>query len=366
MLYSPFASLESEVFGKLVPPSNVTNFTMVSRVDLANLKWDRVQDLDVVNGGTYWIRHTSKTSGVTWASSSDITKNVPGSLDTYSVPLLAGSYLIKALDSSGNESETATIVSSNVADILGLNVVLTSTQHPSFGNGTSTGVGDPSNTNVSFDSGNNTIKLTNTSLGEGYYYFTDQSIDLGQVYTSRITSSYSSTGFPVSDLFDSSIGDFDSKSGFFDGADISGTNAALQIRTTSDDPSSAPTWGPWGSFFVGDYIARGVQFRLQLKTDNPSYNIQVDSLAVTVDMPDTIKRDINVQTDSGTGNGTKVVTYAVPFKTVPSVGVTTINAGDRIYYNITSSTASGFTITFYDNNTGQPSQQTFNWLSSGY
>jgi len=366
MLYSPFTSLESEVFGKLTPPSDVTNFTMVARIDLANLKWDKVTDLDVVNGGTYWIRHTSKTSGVTWASSSDITKNVPGSLDTYSVPLLAGSYLIKALDSSGNESENAAIVSSNVADILGLNVVLTSTQHPGFGNGTSTGVGDPSNTNVSFDSGNNTIKLTNTSLGEGYYYFTDQSIDLGQVYTSRITSSYSSTGFSVSDLFDSSTGNFDAKAGLFDGADISGTNAALQIRTTSDDPSSSPTWSSWGSFFVGDYIARGVQFRLQLKTDNPSYNIQVDSLSVTVDMPDTIKRDINVQTDSGTGNGTKVVTYAVPFKTVPSVGITTINAGDRIYYNITSSTASGFTITFYDNNTSQPSQQTFNWLSSGY
>lgn len=366
MIYSPFASASSEIFGKTTPPTNVSNFTMVARIDLANLKWDKVTDLDVVHGGTYWIRHTSKTSGVTWASSSDITKNAPGTLDTYSVPLLAGSYLIKALDSTGNESDTAAIVSSNVADILGLNVVLTSTQHPAFGNGTSTGVGDPLNSNISFDSSNNTIKIADTSLGEGYYYFTDQSIDLGQAYTSRVTSAYSSTGFAVSDLFDSTVALFDSKVGLFDGSDISGTNASLQVRTTSDDPAGSPTWSTWGSFFVGDYIARGLQFRMQLKTDNASHNVQVDGLAVTVDMPDTIKRDINTQTNSGTNSGTKVVTYAVPFKTVPSVGITTINAGDKIYYNITSSTASGFTITFYDNNTSQASQQTFNWLSSGY
>jgi hypothetical protein len=366
MIYSPFASATSEIFGKTTPPASVSNFTMVARIDLANLKWDRVTDLDVINGGSYWIRHTSKTSGVTWASSSDITKYVPGNLDTYSVPLLSGSYLIKALDSSGNESETAAIVSSNVADILGLNVVLTSTQHPSFGNGTSTGVGDPLNTNVSFNSSNNTIKITDTSLGEGYYYFTDQSIDLGQAYTSRITSAYSSTGFAVSDLFDSTTGLFDGRAGVFDGSDISGTNASLQIRTTSDDPAGSPTWSTWGSFFVGDYIARGLQFRIQLRTDNSSHNVQVDGLAVTVDMPDTIKRDINVQTNSGTNSGTKVVTYAVPFKTVPSVGITTINSNDKIFYNITSSTASGFTITFFDNNTSQASQQTFNWLSSGY
>ncbi len=368
MIYSPFASATSEIFGKTTPPANVSNFTMVSRIDLGNLKWDRVADLDVINGGTYWIRHTSKTSGATWASSSDITKNVPGTLDTYSVPLLSGSYLIKALDSSGNESETAAVlvINSNVADILGLNVVLTSTQHPSFGNGTSTGVGDPLNTNISFDSSNNTIKLVDTSLGEGYYYFTEQSIDLGQAYTSRITSSYSSTGFAVSDFFDATVGVFDTTAGLFDGSDISGTNAALQVRTTFDDPAGTPTWSSWGSFFVGDYVARGLQFRVQLKTDNASHNVQVDGLAVTIDMPDTIKRDINVQTDSGTNSGTKVVTYALPFKTVPSVGITTISSNDKIFYNITSSTASGFTITFFDNNTSQASQQTFNWLSSGY
>jgi len=366
MLYSPFASLSSAVYGKTAPPGNVSNFTMVARIDLANLKWSRVTDLDVINGGTYWIRHTSNTTGVSWASSSDITRNVPGTADTYSVPLLSGSYLIKALDSSGNESAVAAVVTSNVADILGLNVVFTSTQHPSFGNGTSTGVGDPLNDNVSFNSGNNSINMTDPTLGIGYYYFTDQSVDLGVEYTSRLTSSYTSTGYSTTELFDSDTALFDSSTGLFDGTDISGTNTELQVRTTPGDPAGSPTWSEWGSFFVGDYKARGLQFRMKLTSTNPLYNVQVEGLSVTVDMPDTLKRDINVTTSSGTNNGTEVVTYAVPFKTVPSVGITTIDANDKIYYVISSSTATGFTITFFDNNSSSETQKTFNWLSSGY
>ena len=367
MLYSPFSSLESEVFGKTAPPSDVTNFSMVSRIDLAELMWEGVADLDVINGGTYWVRHTSNLTGATWAGSSDITKTIPGTADSFSVPLMSGSYLIKALDSSGNESTNAAIVTSNVASILALNAVYTSTQHTDFGSTTADkGINDPSTTNVTYDSSNDVIKLTDTSVGTGYYYFADNPIDLGSSYTSRLTSAYTSTGFAVSNLFDSAAGNFDSMTGLFDGAEISGTNTAIEIRTTLDDPSGTPTWSSWSPFFVGDYVARGIEFRAKLESSNASNNVQISNLAVTIDMPDTMKRGINEQTDSGTNNGTKVITYPSPFKATPSVGITATNSDDKIFYTISSNTSTGFTITFYDNNTSQASQQTFNWLSSGY
>jgi hypothetical protein len=368
MLYSPFASLTQEIYGKLHPPADVTNFTMVARIDLANLKWDPVTDLDVIRGGTYWIRHTSNTTGVTWAGSSDITKNVPGTLDNYSAPLLSGTYLIKALDSSGNESGVAAKVTSNVADLLGLNAVQTSTQHPLFGSGTADkGINDTNNNNITFDSSSNTIRLTNPSLGEGYYYFTDQKLDLGTVYTSRITCSYASTGYAVADFFDSATGNFDARAGGFDGTDISGTNASLEIRTTSLNPTTAAEadWSDWGSFFVGDYAARGIQFRAKLKTDNSSNNLQISNLSVTIDMPDTIKRDTGLTTDSGTNSGTKVVTYAAPFKATPNVAITLQNANTGDYYTISSDSATGFTITFY-NSSSTATQKSFNWMSLGY
>ena len=73
---------------------------MVAQGDQAYLTWTAVSDLDVITGGNYWVRHTSNLTGATWAGSSDITKTIPGTADSFSVPLMSGSYLIKALDSS--------------------------------------------------------------------------------------------------------------------------------------------------------------------------------------------------------------------------------------------------------------------------
>jgi len=739
MLYSPFATVESEIYGKLTAPSDVTNFNMVAQGSKAYLTWTAVDDLDVLHGGNYWIRHTSKTTGVTWAGASDITKTIPGNSDNFYVPLMSGSYLIKALDSSGNESINAGLILSNTADILALNAVYTSTQSPTFGSATADkGVNDSNTSNIFYDSSDNTIELSAASLstgthdayyttgtheddvvssgthddarstgthnailnagsteyqaanyfdsaagnfdarsgnfddishtaskleddnasfdstwlnnlvrnttdnttatvsavdsstrltlssdifdgwsgdayrletkatqlrdtgatfvagdvgrtvrnntdggtatistvdsanlvtlstslfandhgdtweleagpntlrdtgasftsaligrtvrntndsttatvsayvsgteltlssgifdnkdghvyelepgydrlydpsasftdeyvgklvrnttdnttatissrvsstelvlssgifdnqdGEsyrievpnnimrdtgatfvagthdnriirnldtalvttvssinayndlvladnifgqtdganykiegdipssGYYYFTDQSIDLGDVYTSRVTTSFSSTSVSVKDLFDVSTGNFDSKSGMFDGADISDANASLEIRFTTDDPAGSPSWSAWTTMLVGDYFARGMEFRMKLTSANTSHNVQVDALSVTVDMPDTTKRASTVTSDSGTNNGTSVITYATPFKASPTVGITLQDANSGDYWTISSSTSTGFTVTFY-NSSNVATQKTFNWISTGY
>jgi hypothetical protein len=739
MIYSPYASLEAEIYGKLAAPNDVTNFNMVAQGDKAYLSWTAVSDLDVLTGGSYWIRHTSKLTGVTWAGSTDVTKTVPGNTDNYLAPLLSGSYLIKALDSSGNESQNTAFIKSNTADILALNVVYTTTQSPLFGSNTADkGVNDSNTSNIFFDSSDNTIELASATLssgthdayyttgtheddvvssgthddarstgahnailnagsteyqavntfdsasgnfdsrsgnvddiihitnkleddnasfdstwlnnivrnttdnttatvtavdssirltlssdifdgfsadayrletkvnqlrdtsatfvagdvgrtvrnntdndtatissidsstlvtlssalfqndhgdtweveagpnnlrdtgasftsalvgrrvrntndsttatvstfinsneltlssgifdnknghtyemepgydrlydpsasftdeyigkivrnttdnttatvssrvsgtelvlssgifdnqdgegyrievpnnilrdtgvtfvsgthdnriirnldtalvstvisvnsyndlvlednifgqtnaanykveggipGLGYYYFTDQAIDLGSVYTSRITGSLSSTGVSVKDLFDLSTGLFDSMSGLFDGTDISGTNSVMEIRVTEDNPAGSPTWGAWTPFFIGDYYARGLEFRLKLTSDNTSNNVQVDALTVTVDMPDQIKRNAGVTTSYGMNNGTEIIGYTTPYKTVPTVGITLQDSDTGDYWTISSSTASGFTVTFY-NSSNTAAQKTFNWISSGY
>ena len=769
MIYSPYATLAAEVYGKLYAPNDVTNFNMVAQGDKAYLSWTPVSDLDVLTGGSYWIRHTSKTSGVTWAGSTDITKTVPGNTDNYLAPLLTGSYLIKALDSSGNESENTAFVKSNTADILALNVVYTSTQSPTFGNGVAgKGVNDPSTSNIYFDSSDNTIELASANLstgthdayyaigtheddvvssgthddarstgtsndilvsgthddnlatgthddaratglhnailnsgssefnginfvdsatgnfdaragnfddvahttnkleddnasfdsswlnniirnttdnttatvtavdsstrltlssdlfdgitgdtyrletklnqlrdtsatfvaadvgrtvrnntdggtatitiidssnlirlsldlfandhgdtweleagpnylrdtgasftsalvgrtvrntndattatvsafvnsneltlssgifdnkdthtyqiepgydrlydpsasftdeyvgkivrnttdnttatissrvngtelvlssgifdnqdGEGYrievpnnilrdtgatfttathanrlirnldtalvstvasvnsyndlvlednifgqtdganykvagdipavgyYYFTDQAIDLGAIYTSRITGSLSSTGVSVMDLFDSTTGLWSpvgGRLGMFDGSDISDTNSVMEVRITQDDPASSPTWGGWIPFFIGDYFARGIEFRVKLTSGSASHNVQIDALTITIDMPDQIKRNAGVTSSSGMHNGTEVVVYTTPYKTVPTVGITLQDSNTGDYWTISSSSTTGFTVTFY-NSSNTATQKTFNWISSGY
>jgi len=669
MLYSPFAAVESEIYGKLTPPEDVTNFQMVVQGSKALLSWTPVSDLDVQHGGNYWIRYSSDT-GAAWSASSTVDRYVAGNTSSFLAPLLDGIYLIKAVDSSGNESAVAaTFNASTGVDILNLNAVETTTQNPQFGNNTSnTGVNDPDTTNIFYDStaqaiqldtvtvesgthdefynsgthtdsvgfsgthnailnaggtaflsenymdtasgnfddkaGNfddlihttnkledenasfdstwlnllvrnttdnttatvtsvdsatvltldtdifdgsaesyrlevsdytirdtsatfvstllgrvvrnttdnttaiiqslngsnelvldspifadghsegyeiewgadrlyhygagfdatlvgktvrNTTQATSTTVlaficgcelqlsspifenrdGDSYtievdsnilrdtagvfdsdsanrvvrnldtgiqttvssvdssteitladdifpsdganykiegdvqssgtYYFTDDYIDLGQVYTSRLLTKFSTNSFDVINLFDATGGNFDSRTGLFDGTDISSTNAEVQVRTTKGDPSGSPTWSSWVKFYIGDYTARAFQFRTILTSSNITQNIRCTELSVEIDMPDTIKRGYDVQTDSGTNSATKVITYSTPFKTTPTVNITHVSAtDDKIYFDLNSTSSTGFTVTFYNNNTSQPSQETFNWVSVGY
>ena len=671
-LYSPFASLEKELFGKTTPPSNVTGFQLVVQGSKALLSWTPVTDLDVLNGGTYWVRYSSATDAA-WGSSSTVERYVPGSTSSVLVPLLNGRYLIKAVDSSGNESVSAATFNASVdTDILNLNAVETTTQHPNFGNDTSdTGVNDPDTSNIFYDSDTQAVQLNTASLatgthdeyyatgtntdvigtydstqesilddnngsnytvyiaenifdsasgnfddrsgnfddiahttnkledenggfdsswdgkivrnvtndttatvtnvdsatvltldadifdgsqqqyrlevlpntlrdttqtftsslvnrtvrlddnstatitafvdantltlssdlmednhgadyhiewgpyqvydsagpftsavvgktirnttegtsatvsalvsayeltldtaifehqnGDSYtievepyilrdtgasfdsthenrivrnldtgvqtsvssvdsgteitladdifpsnsanykiegdvassgtYYFTDDYIDLGTVYTSRLLTEFTSNSFDVLELFDGTGGNFDDRTGLFDGTDISSTNAIVQVRTMTFDPATSSNWSPWVNFYIGDYTARAFQFRLILTSSNVTQNVRCTSLKVTIDMPDTVKRDYNVQTNSGTSNGTYVKTYDVPFYTIPSLGITPVDSDDKISFTINSNTESGFSVTFYDNNSSQPIQKYFNWISVGY
>jgi len=209
-------------------------------------------------------------------------------------------------------------------------------------------------------------KIEGNVESSGTYYFTDEYIDLGTTYTSRLLTEYTSDSFDVLELFDATGGNFDTRTGLFDGSDISSTNAQVQVRTTTDDPSGTPTWSSWINFYIGDYTARAFQFRMNLSSTNVTQNIRVDSLKVTIDMPDTIKRDYNVQTDSGDDNEIKVITYETPFKTTPTVSVTPVDSDDHISFTISSSSNTGFTVTFHDGNLNQGSQEYFNYVAVGY
>jgi len=560
-IYSPFEYKEVEIYGKAAAPNDVENFQMVVQGSKAFFSWDPVSDLDVKY---YWLRYSKNTSAI-WGESTTIEKYIPGTTTSYFGPLSSGRYLIKAVDSSGNESTNATGITSSFADILDLNAVLTETESPNFGSDTSdTGINDENTVNIYFSDNNNAIKLAGSCLehgnhtakyppydnsayyvdnmivdyngtlyiasidsgapeysagqftaklptdtdywalyttavlrdttadftvldtyvgydgitvrnledmsettvvsggvsatvlelssdifsdgdryeiegylnsgtatstssnelvdsgasfdsslvtnklirnttddttaaitavssdgttltlsndifvsGEGYrienhvsekgfYYFQDQYIDLGAVYTSRIKANFASTSSEVTDLFDAAQGNFDAKSGKFDGSDISSTNAEVQISFTEDNPlDSDVSWSNWATFFIGDYQARGLRFRLKLTSTNESQNISVNDLSVEIDMPDTNYSDFNVTTNSGTNSSIRVITYPKPYKqSDPSIQITF--AGDTgDYFTLSSTSSSGFTIQFF-NSVGTEIQRSFNWLATGY
>ena len=100
-----------EVLGLIAPPQSITGFGITPQSDLALLQWNASTDLDVRIGGNIEVRHSPVTDLSTvaalqtlWSSARDLTKGKSGVTTQILVPLLTGTYLIKALDSSGIES----------------------------------------------------------------------------------------------------------------------------------------------------------------------------------------------------------------------------------------------------------------------
>ena len=130
---SEYASINNKtISGLTAVPSDVNNFSIRALDGQCHLSWSRVTDLDVINGGYVRIRHTPLTANATWEDGQDIGEAVAGSQTATVLPLLAGTYMAKAVDEGGRFSTNAKIAVTTVPNIIDFNAVLTSTENPSF------------------------------------------------------------------------------------------------------------------------------------------------------------------------------------------------------------------------------------------
>lgn len=362
-------SIDVTIYGKTLPPADVDNFQLVALSGFAHITWTASSDLDVQVGGYMRIRYTPETISPEWSSAVDIGPQISGTATSATLPLLTGTYLAKWVDSSGNQSENAALIVSNVASIVTLNVRETLTESPDFAG---------TKTNVAYDFGRNGLKLAPVSLvsewplistigyigaeggihDAGEYVF-GQSLDLGSVQTSRITALLNVLAFDANDLI--SQRGLISTWPLISGGNITDVGVDLMVKTTNDDPAGTPSWSAWQPFFVGDWTARAFEFKADLYSEDPTHNILVRDLAVTIDMPDRIEADEDII--SGTSPYT--VTYALPFMVSPSLGITAQNMATGDYYVISAKDETGFTITFY-NAAGTIVSRTFDYQAKGY
>jgi hypothetical protein len=142
------------------------------------------------------------------------------------------------------------------------------------------------------------------------------------------------------------------------------TNVELYVSVTDDDPNSSPvTWSDWRKFYVGDYKARGLKFKAVMTSTSGESTPVIQSLSVTVDMPDRVIGDNDLV--SGTGSGGYAVTFSPSFKVSPSIGIMAQNLQQGDFYEIPTKSASGFTIRF-KNSGGTVVSRTFDYVAKGY
>ena len=365
---STYTSATRTIIGGIAPPSDVTDFSCNIIGGDAHLSWQQIADLDLAH---YQIRYSTQTSGASWANSVSLVEKVARPATSITVPARVGSYLIKAIDKNGNYSSNETIIATNVSTIGNFNAIVSQTESPTFlGTKTQTVVSDGTlrldsselfdsaignfdSATSFFDSGVTAYDL----YSEGNYVFANP-IDIGGIYTSRVTASITQTSDNLDDLFDARTGNFDDAGSNFDGDTPANCNAHLEIALSNDNI----TYTDFRNFVVGDYTARYYKFRVFLRSFDLASTPVISALSVSIDMPDRIFSGNDITSGTGTYN----VVFTNPFFSANyAVGITAQGLATGDFYLLTNKTINGFDLAF-KNSSGTGVSKTFDYLAKGY
>jgi hypothetical protein len=365
---STYTSASRTIIGGIASPADVEDFSCNIIGSDAHLSWTQIPDLDLAY---YAIRFSTLTSGASWSNSVSLVEKVARPATSITVPARVGSYLIKAVDKSGNLSANETIIATNISTIGNFNAVATQTESPTFsGTLTNTIVSDGTlrlDSSELFDSATGNFDsatsffdsgLTSFDLYSSGTYVFASPIDIGAVYTSRVTASITQTADNLDDLFDSKTGNFDDASSSFDGDTPANCNAHIEIALSNDNI----TYTSFRNFVVGDYTARYYKFRVSLVSFDLSSTPVISALSVSIDMQDRIFSGNDIVSGTGTYN----VVFTNPFYSNSyAVGITAqgLNTGD--FFTISSKTVNGFNVAF-KNSASSGVSKTFDYLAKGY
>lgn len=265
-------SASKEIFGLGAKPAAITSLSLQALGGVALIGWDRHPDLDVRVGGQIRIRHTNKTAGYAWNDGVELPgPKIAGSATHAILPLVAGTYMVKAVDSGGNESDTLASATTAAATIFSFSTLSTVTEDPTFGG-----------TKSSLTVASSTLKLDTSGgavLSSGTYNFA-AGIDLGSVKKVRLQAILAASVENVNTTVDSRTASIDDWADF-DGSTGTSAQVDLYYRSTPDDPAGTPTWSGWSRFVVTDAEARGFEFKAEFTSSDPAYNINVTALSVS-------------------------------------------------------------------------------------
>ena len=353
--------------GKTALPEDVSNLSIEPiNEQFVRLKFKQATAIDVLHGGRVYIRHTNQTgSSATFQSAQDVIEAVAGNSTDAICPALPGTYLLKFQDDGGRFSENETKVNLSLVDILDSIVVKTDREDTD---------GTPYNgakSNVTFDSILGGLKLTDpSSNASGTYDFVD-TLDLGGTFSLTLKRHFQGEGFYVGDEFDNRTDNIDTWTDF-DGTVANDANAKIAVRTTTDNPSSSPTYTSFNDFANGTFKGRGFQFRITLETNDVAQNMNLQQAGYTATMPSRTEQSSVI----ASGAGAKAVTFTAPFfvgtsalgnlnSFLPSVNISPQNMGTKEFYELTNISGTGFTVHF-KNESGGSIDRNFTYSAVGF
>ena len=371
ILFSSPATGEYDVRGVEANPNAIQGLSMVPISEtLAVLSWKAVSQLDIKLGGQIIIRHDPRTSGASWLTSNKIVDGVSGASTQKQVPLLAGTYFVKAQDYLGNKSTNpASFVTTLPETTRRLNIKTWSEESGFSGAKINSGLAV---------AGNNLVLTPDPFVVSGYHdpfyvngdeegeYTFSTKFDFGHAGVQYdavlrkevISNSIAATGT----LWDARSGFFDDASGTIDGDVLDEANVDLYVRTTPDDPSSSPTWGNWAEFEAAIIRARGVEVKATITSNNTDAKVTISDLGATLDL---LQRTDSASIAANTSASTGVynVTFEKAFYDTPQVQITPNASSSNLFVSVSSLSRTGFTATF---NNGSNVDTAFMYTVTGF
>jgi hypothetical protein len=255
-----------QVSGLAEPPADVTRFHGQVVGGSIALEWTPVPDLDLSH---YKIRYAIEEAGASFANATTAVDKVPRPGSSIIIPARPGTYMIRAVDKSGNASSAYTSVVIPEAAFETFTHVDTQVEHATF-----TGT----KTDCEVVSGE--LRITSGLLAT--YEFSDV-IDLSTARRVRSRIDLAVTRYdPSLGLFDALPGLFDALSGPFDdltgGASFADTDVRMFIAVSQD----ASTWGDWQLFKGGDFYGRAFKFKVELVSETSGVTPSISELTAKV------------------------------------------------------------------------------------
>jgi hypothetical protein len=367
------------VVGRSAPPANVANFRVQVVEGVAMFQWAPSPDLDVIIGGSFEMRYSPRTVGVTWASSNTVITSIPGAATTAELPFRPGTYLIRARDITGLFSLVPSVIITAEPDTafrplyriceqptwLG-NKVLTTVKMPEqwlMIDALGGGLWDAQTGNVDTWP---TIDVlpgnapTSEPLSGTYDFF--NMLDLGGIFPTRLAVEM--FAFPVNPALtpvDSRPGNVDDWQAWDDAGDGGGGMVTIRMRQTNDDPSASPVWTDWQQFLAGEYTARAFQFQAWLAAP-AGENVAVEELCITA--------DLSAKQDEGADvvwvPNKMHITFDVKFYTLPSLSIAIQNGVVGDTFKITNKTREGFDVELLNASGIITAARTFDWMAQGF
>lgn len=345
-----------DIIGRFAPPAPPQLFRINFVEGVALFDWLPAEELDVIIGGHFELRHSARTSGTQWDTAQTVVSTIPGSATSVEAGYQTGTWYLRTFDVMGQPSATAAVVIALQPDFRYQQYVRICEQPAWGGVKTGTKVKTPQNWL--------TIDSAATPAGEdneGTYKFLNR-LDAGGVFSIRLSAEILAFQYEEPDDFiDSRITycdtwpDWDSLDTSLEGQIV------LMIRTTDNDPASGgAVWTPWKLFIAGEYYARGFEFQALLFAP-AGQNIGVEELCVVADLRNKMDEGGDVPYPAATTR----ITFGVKFYLVPAVVVMVQNAADTDQVRIVAKTREYFDLTI-TNAAGTHQTRTFDWHAQGY